>query len=64
MREVFDEMLATEATYLRDLRLVEVHYLTPLRKLLSPPVRDSHLAHDRHTTGTRQAHVWQTTGTR
>ena len=36
LHEVFDELLATEATYLADLILIRDRYLVPLRKLLPP----------------------------
>ena len=38
LAEVFDELLATEATYLRDLRMVEERFLAPMRSLLPPPM--------------------------
>ena len=41
LHEIFDELLGTEETYLRDLHRVRAHYLVPLRELLSPPVHAS-----------------------
>ena len=36
LRELFDELLATEATYLDDMRFVCDCFLVPLRELLAP----------------------------
>ena len=41
MREVFDELLQTEATYLGDLEFVRVRYLTPMRELLPPSTHNA-----------------------
>ena len=37
LREVFAELLATEASYRADLRFVSRRYLTPLREVMAPP---------------------------